>query len=208
MVFMLVCRREKSKRGSEFKMFTTIYYKLKYKKQNAIFTHLTENEKFKLLLLASRTKGCFLEIGSYLGASSSFIAEGIIKSGEKNSRLYCVDTWKNHSMSEGERDTFSEFKHNIKMYRDIIVPLQGLSLDQAVNFNQEIDFIFFDGDHSYEGLKLDVETWLPKVKPGGMVVFHDIGWAEGVQRVIREKIEHRVQSVGRLPNLFWGQLKP
>jgi len=36
-----------------------------------------------------------------------------------------------------------------------------------------IDFIFFDGDHTYEGLQGDWETWAPLVAPGGVAAIHD-----------------------------------
>lgn len=39
---------------------------------------------------------------------------------------------------------------------------------------QEIDFLFIDGDHSYEGVKQDWEMYAPFVRKGGMVVFHDV----------------------------------
>ena len=39
---------------------------------------------------------------------------------------------------------------------------------------RKIDFLFIDGDHSYEGVKLDFETYLPLVNPGGIIAFHDI----------------------------------
>ncbi|WP_312562886.1 class I SAM-dependent methyltransferase [Anaerospora sp.] len=176
------------------------------KKQNSIFTHLTEGEKLKIMELSIKVPGNFVEIGSYLGASASFIAEGILQSGHVESKLYCIDTWQNHAMSEGTRDTFAEFLSNTEQYKEIITPLRGMSTDIARTFQQQIDFIFFDGDHSYEGIKADVNAWLPKVKKGGMVVFHDIGWAEGVQKVIKEDMENRLMEVGRLPNLIWGKL--
>jgi len=37
-----------------------------------------------------------------------------------------------------------------------------------------IDFLFIDGDHRYEGVKRDWESWEPLVRPGGLVAFHDI----------------------------------
>jgi predicted O-methyltransferase YrrM len=36
-----------------------------------------------------------------------------------------------------------------------------------------IDFIFIDGDHSYEGLKADWEAWRPLIARGGTVALHD-----------------------------------
>jgi predicted O-methyltransferase YrrM len=38
-----------------------------------------------------------------------------------------------------------------------------------------IDLLFIDGDHTYEGVKADWEMYSPLVRPGGMIVFHDIG---------------------------------
>lgn len=37
-----------------------------------------------------------------------------------------------------------------------------------------IDFLFIDGDHSYEGVKKDFEMYSPLVKDGGIIAFHDI----------------------------------
>lgn len=37
-----------------------------------------------------------------------------------------------------------------------------------------IDFLFIDGDHSYDGVKRDFELYSPLVRPGGIVAFHDV----------------------------------
>lgn len=39
---------------------------------------------------------------------------------------------------------------------------------------EKVDFVFIDGDHSYEGVKLDFEMYGPLVDNSGMVAFHDI----------------------------------
>jgi predicted O-methyltransferase YrrM len=38
---------------------------------------------------------------------------------------------------------------------------------------RDVDLLFIDGDHSYEGAKNDFDTFSPLVRPGGLVVFHD-----------------------------------
>ena len=47
---------------------------------------------------------------------------------------------------------------------------------------KEIDFLFIDGDHTYEGVKKDFEMYSSLVKNGGVIAFHDIvpGPKEGV----------------------------
>lgn len=36
-----------------------------------------------------------------------------------------------------------------------------------------VDFLFIDGDHSYEGLRADWESWSPLLAPSGIVALHD-----------------------------------
>ncbi|MGC8776165.1 MAG: class I SAM-dependent methyltransferase [Minisyncoccia bacterium] len=44
---------------------------------------------------------------------------------------------------------------------------------EILNGNK-LDFLFIDGDHSYEGVKKDFEMYSPLVKKGGIIAFHDI----------------------------------
>jgi cephalosporin hydroxylase len=37
-----------------------------------------------------------------------------------------------------------------------------------------VDFLFIDGDHSYEGVKQDFELYAPLVEPGGVIALHDV----------------------------------
>lgn len=39
--------------------------------------------------------------------------------------------------------------------------------------DHSLDFVFIDGDHSYEGTKKDIQLWTCKVKPGGFICGHD-----------------------------------
>jgi hypothetical protein len=40
--------------------------------------------------------------------------------------------------------------------------------------SQPFDASFIDGDHSYESVKMDFETYRPPVGKGGVIAFHDI----------------------------------
>jgi predicted O-methyltransferase YrrM len=39
---------------------------------------------------------------------------------------------------------------------------------------EKVDFLFVDGDHTYEGVKRDFEMYSPLVRKGGIIAFHDI----------------------------------
>lgn len=40
--------------------------------------------------------------------------------------------------------------------------------------DKPIDFLFIDGDHTYEGVKADFQQYSPLVRPGGLIALHDI----------------------------------
>lgn len=56
-----------------------------------------------------------------------------------------------------------------------IFPLRMPGEFLAPYFNLEIDFLYIDGDHSYEGVKKDIKMWFPKVKSGGLIGGDDYG---------------------------------
>lgn len=49
-----------------------------------------------------------------------------------------------------------------------------------------LDFLFIDGDHTYEGVSRDADLWRPLVKPGGLIAYHDPTSCAGVRRYITE----------------------
>ncbi len=174
-----------------------------------IFTHLTSQERMMLYHFARHLKAgnIICEIGSYLGASACFLAAGSSEVIGEPVAVHCVDTWDNKGMTEGPKNTWNEFKKNVAGYESLIITHRGKSVDVARDFKKQIDLLFLDGDHSYEGCRSDIESWFPHLKPGGLVIMHDYGWAEGVQQVVQEIISPLTIKEDRLPNLYWGWIK-
>ena len=47
--------------------------------------------------------------------------------------------------------------------------------DKALAFlGGQVDFLFIDADHRYSWVKADYDTWLPHVRSGGLIGFHDV----------------------------------
>jgi predicted O-methyltransferase YrrM len=170
-------------------------------------SHLTSRERFELYRLA-RGRDVVCEIGSYVGASACCFGAAMHERGD--GMILCIDTWRNDAMTEGARDTHAEFSRNTASYARYITQIRGFStevVDQVARRAQRIDLLFIDGDHSYEGAKADWDAYKGFLRAGSVVVFHDCGWAEGVQRVIEEDAKPCVSSYERLPNMWWGVLK-
>jgi glycosyltransferase involved in cell wall biosynthesis/SAM-dependent methyltransferase/predicted O-methyltransferase YrrM len=71
--------------------------------------------------------------------------------------------------------------HEDTTWRRIVVLLDG----------RAIDFLFIDGDHSYDGVWQDFKMYSSLVAPGGLIAFHDISqnpaeWTKGVAQFWRE----------------------
>ncbi len=55
--------------------------------------------------------------------------------------------------------------------------------------DQFIDFLHWDGNHSFVGAKRELKAYLPKVKSGGYVMISDVNWAVGAKTPIRDVID-------------------
>lgn len=64
-----------------------------------------------------------------------------------------------------------------------------------------LDFLFIDGDHSYDGVKQDYNLYSNLVKPGGIIAFHDIT----PDNFLRNG-KKTASDVGQVP-IFWQELK-
>lgn len=122
-----------------------------------------------------------LEIGSWLGSGSTrVIIEELTL--VKDTKLYCVDTWKGspnvprHQEIVAKYDVLGTFFHNIKIAggEKITLPLVMTSRHAAEIFtNYSLDMVFIDGDHSYLNSVEDIDLWRSKVRSNGIISGHD-----------------------------------
>ncbi len=168
----------------------------------AIPTHMTPSERLALLQAALNLQPGFsiVEIGSYLGASTAFMAYAATS---KGGIVHAIDTWQNESMGgEGLRDTFAEFHKNTEPFAHFIQTHRGRSTDIAKKEAPiPCDLLFIDGDHHVEAVIADLQNWLPSLKPGGLLAMHDIDHPEVKQAydtVIGARVDGEAQLVERL----------
>jgi predicted O-methyltransferase YrrM len=144
----------------------------------------------------------FVEIGCWIGRSSSYMAVEIINSGF-DIKFDCIDTWEG-SVEHKENylvkndELFNEFKNNISPVAHKINAIRIDSLTASKLYEDEtLDFIFIDASHEYEDVKNDILHWKSKVKKNGVIAGHDFtnSWIEVKRAVIevfgKEKIIER-----------------
>jgi predicted O-methyltransferase YrrM len=91
------------------------------------------------------------------------------------------------------RDILQRNLHRLMVPPEDYQIVQGLSSsDTALDIagQQTYNFLFIDGDHSYEGVKADFELYSPLLESGGYLVFDDYpatSWP-GVQQAVDEVV--------------------
>ena len=121
-----------------------------------------------------------LEVGSWMGNGSTIILGEFAK--ERDGMLYCVDTWrgslveKSHNTSIQSHDIYGTFEYNIqgrgleKYVKPLIMPSSEACEILRDNY---FDFIFIDGDHTYEIVKQDILNFSKKLRSDGILCGHD-----------------------------------
>jgi predicted O-methyltransferase YrrM len=148
---------------------------------------------YDLVVKIAQDGSHFVEVGSWRGRSTSYLAVSIKNSG-KNIKVDCIDTWKgsiDEAIHQNDpaviNDTlFDEFLNNLNWAKDFVNPIRMDSND-AVNLYRDnsLDFVMVDGSHEYYQVHKDISQWLKKVKPGGIIAGDDYDWP-GVEKAVKE----------------------
>lgn len=69
-----------------------------------------------------------------------------------------------------------------------------------------VDFLFIDGDHTYEGVKQDFEMYSELVREGGIIALHDIAPHPDDEKVVQRRRQSEEDIEER--HLSWGEDHP
>jgi predicted O-methyltransferase YrrM len=157
-----------------------------------------------------------LEIGSYNGGTLFSFSKL-----NPNSLIISIDLPEGNFSSintKWKTPIFHSFGKNLKLIQENSHNIETLNKVKRILSGKKIDFMFIDGDHTYEGVKKDFEMYYPLLKKGGIVAFHDISrdvpesnfyvhsfWKEisnnqDTQELINENNQHKM-GIGVLKKL-------
>jgi hypothetical protein len=127
-------------------------------------------------LVAAIRPGLIVELGTHWGESYFTFCQTVEDCG-LNCLCYAVDHWQGdeHAGQYGE-EVFDEVsQYNERYYRQFSYLLRRSFDDAIPQFaDDSIDLLHIDGLHTYEAVRHDFNSWLPKVKQGGIILLHDI----------------------------------
>lgn len=170
-------------------------------------------EEYLYLLNKVPDNGYFVELGAWLGKSTSFIVTEFLNRNRKIN-FFSIDNFEgitNYSL-ELEKKIYYDFEENFfdlkniyDLYlrntnhlRNYYTTLKSDSSLASLKFkDNSIDAIFIDAGHSYESVKKDIDYWLPKMKNGSVIAGHDYHW-DSVKKAVNESF-----SIIRSQNACW-----
>ena len=163
--------------------------KIKHNYQN-IQGWFNMEEQYLELLENTPDNGIFVELGAWMGKSTSFIVTEI-QNRNRNINFYTVDTFQGELNSSDENENKAYMQYDLKyIYEKYCENTKHLTdyttyvelSDVAAKYfeNDSVDTIFIDAGHSYESVIKDIQSWLPKMKNGSVMAGHDYnGWSGG-----------------------------
>lgn len=143
-----------------------------------------------------------VEVGSWLGTSTRFMAERLPIDG----KVYAVDTWegsKEHRNDPRLPTLFQQFLSNTIHFEltDKIVPIRMHSLEAAVGLAIAADLIYIDASHETEDVFADVMHWHPHLAQNGLICGDDWNY-KSVQHAVLDAA-FQLKAVVRFEGKFW-----
>ena len=117
----------------------------------------------------------FVELGVHNGFSY-FLGCQSIEECKLSTKSFAVDHWLGDSQAGFFDDSVFQGVKTLNQKYSSFSTLLKMSFDDALDYfeNSSIDLLHIDGFHSYESVKKDFESWLPKMSTNGIVLLHDI----------------------------------
>lgn len=136
----------------------------------------TDNLHFAYDLIATLQPRLFVELGTDRGESYFAFCQSVAEH-RTGTRCFAVDTWRGDQQAGGyDETTFDEVSAHHAQHYSAFSRLLRCTFDDALEqfAPESIDLLHLDGLHTEEAVRHDIEAWLPKLRPGGVLLMHDI----------------------------------
>jgi predicted O-methyltransferase YrrM len=186
------------------------------KEVSGVEGYLAPDEMRFLALLAAcpTAKGEILEIGSFKGKSTIILAKSAALTGPE--KIHAVDPMTAPSETDpdlgGDASSFADFQKNIEAHEVAgnVDFHQTFSYELARDWDAPIRLLWIDGDHTYQGTKLDLEGFASHLTDGAIVAIHDVLHEfEGGIRVFMENVllSPNFGACGFCGSIAWAQFR-
>ena len=116
----------------------------------------------------------FVELGTHTGNSYFSFCQSIAEN-KTGTKSFAVDTWEGDAQAGFYDESVYKSVERTNQDYELFSTLLRTTFDDAPEYfeNKSVDLLHIDGLHTYEAVKHDFETWLPKMSENGIILFHD-----------------------------------
>lgn len=136
----------------------------------------TPHLHFAYDLVAILRPAVLVELGVDRGESYFAFCQSALEN-NTGTRCFGIDTWRGDQHAGGyDETTFAQVsKHNRANYESFSTLLRS-NFDEALGQfeNESIDLLHLDGLHTEAAVRHDLQGWIPKLRPGGILLLHDV----------------------------------
>lgn len=128
-------------------------------------------------LVAVLKPAVLVELGVDRGESYFAFCQSAVEN-QTGTRCFGIDTWQGDEHAGGyDETTFAQVsEHNRENYESFSTLIRSSFDDALARFeNESIDVLHLDGLHTEAAVLHDLDGWLPKLRPGGILLLHDVG---------------------------------
>jgi hypothetical protein len=147
-----------------------------FEAKHMVFSTWVDHMPFGYDLVAALKPKLLVELGTHKGLSFFTFCQAMKEQGVDGT-CYGVDTFEGDSHTDKyDESVFNAVQgHARQNYHGIAYLMRMLFNEALAHFSEEsVDLLHIDGLHTYEAVSEDFRNWYPKVKPGGVVLFHDV----------------------------------
>ena len=152
-------------------------------------------------------------VGVEIGVASGVNAENILLNLSMD-RLFLVDPYvkyveDNIGIVDHHSNQMVYALNRLSRFKDKIVFVKDFSDKAVVVVPDDVDFVYIDGNHSYDFVKKDIELYYPKIKTGGVIGGHDFNSNSlgVVKAVIEFAKKHDLKIYGNSTDIDWWVVK-
>lgn len=141
-----------------------------------VFSTWVDHIPFGYDLVTALRPKLLVELGTQAGLSFFTFCQAMKENGI-DGLCYGVDTFEGDSHTKGyDSETYKAVSTHARAHYHGFAYLMQMYFSEALRHFSDatIDLLHIDGLHTYEAVQEDFTTWYPKVRPGGIVLFHDI----------------------------------
>lgn len=141
-----------------------------------VFSTWIDHLPFAYDLVAAIRPRLLVELGTHKGLSYFTFCQAM-KEHEIDGVCFAVDTFEgdDHTNAYDESVFKAVNAHNREHYHGFSYLMRMFFNEALQHFDDgTVDLLHIDGLHTYEAVSEDFTTWYPKVRPGGIMLFHDV----------------------------------